>query len=71
MEKTFNMGIGMVLICDPSAEPLLKDKMTSLLKIGIIEKAAVNATSDAFPKGGRGGLCSLVGEYSGEHLNEG
>lgn len=71
MEKTFNMGIGMVLICDPSAEHMLKDRMTSLLKIGIIEEAAVNATSDASPKGGRGGLCSLVGGYSGEHLNEG
>ena len=54
MEKTFNMGLGVVLITD---------KDLPLQVIGTIKKREEDTFSDSTPKGGSGGSCSLKGTY--------
>jgi phosphoribosylformylglycinamidine cyclo-ligase len=54
MEKTFNMGLGAVLITD---------KELDLPLIGEIKERNNQTTTDAKPKGGLGGSCSLTGNY--------
>jgi len=54
MEKTFNMGLGAVLITDQELD---------LPLIGEIKERTNQTTTDAKPKGGLGGSCSLTGNY--------
>ena len=54
IEKTFNMGLGAVLITDQDFD---------LPLIGQIKERTNQTTSDAKPKGGTGGSCSLISNY--------
>jgi phosphoribosylformylglycinamidine cyclo-ligase len=54
MEKTFNMGLGAVLITDQDLD---------LPVIGEIKERTNETSSDAKPKGGTGGSCSLISNY--------
>ena len=54
MERTFNMGLGAALITDQELP---------LEVIGQIKNKTTQTESDAEPKGGEGGSCSLIGSY--------
>jgi phosphoribosylformylglycinamidine cyclo-ligase len=54
MERTFNMGLGAALITDQELP---------IQVIGQIKNRTTETKSDAEPKGGEGGSCSLIGSY--------
>ena len=63
MEKTFNMGLGMVAIVAPShaaaAIALLQARGIECAQIGVVRARADGEVGDAVAKGGKGGAVSL------------
>ena len=55
MEKTFNMGLGAVLITDQELD---------LPVVGEIKPKTDSTNSDSEPKGGKGGSCSRINNYN-------
>ena len=66
-EKTFNMGIGMVVIVAASdagkAISTLAGRGLKSWTIGTIDKRADGELGDSPAKGGKGGAVTLVGNY--------
>ena len=69
MERTFNMGIGMVAVVDSSAVSdamaHLRDRDVDAWICGIVRERRDGEVGDAEAKGGSGGAVRLVGEYPG------
>ena len=68
VEKTFNMGIGMLAFVPESASQLaitsLQASGLSAWVCGSVRKRTVGETGDAVAKGGTGGAVTLVGNYN-------
>jgi len=67
LERTFNMGIGMLALVDPTgadvALQLLAERGVPAWVVGAVRQRDEVEVSDAAAKGGRGGVVRLVGEY--------
>ena len=67
MERTFNMGIGMVAIVGPdgadAALRVLADRGVPAWVCGAVRERRAGETGDAVAKGGGGGAASVVGEH--------
>lgn len=68
MERTFNMGIGMVAFLAPGAaahaQALLADRGVPTWTVGKVREAVSGEAGDAVAKGGSGGVAALVGQYA-------
>lgn len=68
MERTFNMGIGMVAICAPELSgkviALLEERGISAWVCGLVRPRQDGEVGDAEPKGGQGGAVFVRGDYS-------
>ena len=67
LERTFNMGIGMLAVVAPEgvgrALALLEERGVPAWVVGEVTVRTNEDRSDAAPKGGSGGVVSLVGDY--------
>jgi phosphoribosylformylglycinamidine cyclo-ligase len=65
LERTFNMGIGMIAVVDPqrsaAALALLAERGVPAWVCGAVRRAEPGETGDAAAKGGGGGVASVVG----------
>jgi phosphoribosylformylglycinamidine cyclo-ligase len=68
MERTFNMGIGMIAVVAPDAADaslaLLAERGVSAWVCGTVRGRRDGETGDAEAKGGRGGAVTLVGAHA-------
>ncbi|MFM2437685.1 MAG: hypothetical protein RLZ55_496 [Actinomycetota bacterium] len=69
LERTFNMGLGMVAVVAADAADralaLLADRGVPAWVAGRVRRRTQDETGDAAAKGGQGGAALLVGEYAG------
>jgi phosphoribosylformylglycinamidine cyclo-ligase len=67
LERTFNMGIGMLAVVGAagaaSALELLAERGVPAWVVGEVAARTNGERSDAAPKGGKGGVVTLVGDY--------
>lgn len=67
-ERTFNMGVGMLAFVDPSgadaALRLLAERGLNAWVAGTVRERQPGDVGDAAPKGGHGGVVTLVGDYA-------
>ena len=68
MERTFNMGIGMVAVVGSDAVEqavaLLQERGVPAWVVGRVRESAAGETGDAAAKGGEGGIATVIGEYA-------
>ncbi len=68
MERTFNMGIGMIALLAPGsverAQELLNARGVQTWVCGEVRQARDADVSDAAAKGGAGGSVNVVGNYA-------
>ncbi len=69
LERTFNMGLGMVAVVSAEAADralaVLADRGVPAWAAGRVRRRTQDETGDAAGKGGQGGAALLVGEYAG------
>jgi phosphoribosylformylglycinamidine cyclo-ligase len=67
LERTFNMGIGMLALVAPEGVArtlaILEERGVPAWIVGEVSERTNDDRSDAAPKGGRGGTVSLAGDY--------
>lgn len=67
MERTFNLGLGMVAIVSAQAADRvvhsLNQRGVAASVIGVVRKRTAGEVGDAAPKGGRGGAAKLCGDW--------
>ncbi|TEX50919.1 MAG: hypothetical protein B7C55_08280 [Actinomycetales bacterium mxb001] len=67
MERTFNMGMGMVALVDPTAASdamaRLRDRGVDAWPCGVVRDRRDGEVGDAEAKGGAGGAAFVVGEH--------
>ena len=67
MERTFNMGMGMVAIVNPgdagNALARLRDRGLDAWVCGVVRDRREGESGDAEAKGGAGGAALVVGEH--------
>ncbi len=68
LEKTFNMGVGMIAMVAPESVPAALGRLAArgvdAWVLGAAERRAPGEFGDAVAKGGRGGAVSLVGAHA-------